>query len=206
LQNRLALFKKSEICWALSYFAVAYLAILGIKYLGVIMVENNNNTSKTGPQGTQVFEVNEVNKMIAKEIIESRSPDASLPALIGISNDVIGQQYVLNKDKMEIGRRPNSDIVLTEASVSSMHAQIIRDGENWKILNLLSSNGTFVNSEKVVEQVIVEGDMIGFAGSEFVFSKVEAEKATSQAKKSNNLVIVLVVMVIAVAALMYSIL
>lgn len=170
------------------------------------MVDNNNNTSKTGPQGTQVFEVNDVNKMIAKEIIESRSPSANLPALIGISNDVIGQQYVLNKNKIEIGRRPNSDIVLTDASVSSMHAQIIKDGENWKVLNLLSSNGTFVNSEKIAEKVIIEGDMIGFAGSEFVFSKVEEESQESDSGSSNNLVIVIVVLVIAFSALAYSLL
>ena len=168
------------------------------------MVDNNNNTSKTGPQGTQVFEVNDVNKMIAKEIIESRSPDANLLALIGISNDVIGQQFVMNKNKIEIGRRPNSDIVLTDASVSSMHAQIIKDGEHWKVLNLLSSNGTFVNSEKIAEKVIVEGDMIGFAGSEFVFSKVEEETQESSSGSSNNLVIVIVVLVIALAALAYS--
>ncbi len=170
------------------------------------MVDNNNNTSKTGPQGTQVFEVNDVNKMIAKEIIESRSPSANLPALIGISNDVIGQQYVLNKNKIAIGRRPNSDIVLTDASVSSMHAQIIKDGENWKVLNLLSSNGTFVNSEKIAEKVIIEGDMIGFAGSEFVFSKVEEESQESDSGSSNNLVIVIVVLVIAFSALAYSLL
>jgi FHA domain-containing protein len=149
------------------------------------MSDNNDGLGKTGPQGTQVFEVNEINKMIAKEIVESQSEAACMPALIGISNDVIGQQFILRKSKIEVGRRPNSDIVLTEASVSSMHAQIIADDEGWKVLNLLSSNGTFVNGEKVVDQKLQQGDMIAFGGAEFVYSLVE-DDAPKNAKKSNN--------------------
>lgn len=156
------------------------------------MSENNhqNETSKTGPQGTQVFELDEVNKMIAKEIIESKSDNANMPALIGVSNDVIGQQYILRKNKIEVGRRPSSDIVLTEASVSSMHAQIIGDAGEWKVLNLLSSNGTFVNGEKIADKQIVEGDMIGFAGSEFVFSMVEDDLPSTPTKSNWTLVLV----------------
>jgi len=162
--------------------------------------------NKMGPQGTQVFELDEVNRMIAKEIVESKSDNANMPALIGVSNDVIGQQYILRKSKVEIGRRPNSDIVLTESSVSSMHAQIVTDGEGWKVLNLLSSNGTFVNGKKVVQQAIVEGDMIGFAGSEFVFSLVEDDMPKQSKESKGNLVIVAVVFAIATALLMYVIL
>jgi len=174
------------------------------------MNDKNNNQSKssdkTGPQGTQVFELDEINKMIAKEIVESKSDKANMPALIGVSNDVIGQQFILRKSKTEIGRRPNSDIVLSESSVSSMHAQIIADGDGWKVLNLLSSNGTFVNGKKVVQQPIVEGDMIGFAGSEFVFSLVEDDMPSQPEKSNNNLAIVGVVFAIAIALLIFVIL
>jgi len=167
------------------------------------MTENENQTSKTGPQGTQVFEVSEINKMIAKEILESRSEKANMPALIGISNDVVGQQYIFRKDKIEIGRRPTSDIVLDEASVSSMHAQIIGDEGAWRVLNLLSSNGTFVNGEKVVDQQIVPGDMVAFAGSEFVFSLVEDDEPESNGKSSNNLLIAGVVLAAAISLMIY---
>ncbi len=168
------------------------------------MTEKQNEAGKTGPQGTQVFEVSEINKMIAKEILDSRSENADKPALIGISNDVVGQQYIFRKSKIEIGRRPTSDIVLNEASVSSMHAQIIEDNGEWRVLNLLSSNGTFVNGEKVVDQAIVPGDMIAFAGSEFVFSLVEDDEPKAKSEKSsNNLIIVGAVLAVAILALLY---
>lgn len=167
------------------------------------MTEKENESGKTGPQGTQVFEVSEINKMIAKEILDSRSESADKPALIGISNDVVGQQYIFRKDKIEIGRRPTSDIVLNEASVSSMHAQIIQDDGEWRVLNLLSSNGTFVNGEKVVDQPIVPGDMIAFAGSEFVFSLVEDDEPQAKPKSSNNLLVVGIVLAVAISVLIY---
>jgi pSer/pThr/pTyr-binding forkhead associated (FHA) protein len=168
------------------------------------MTEKENDAGKTGPQGTQVFEVSEINKMIAKEILDSRSENADKPALIGISNDVVGQQFIFRKSKIEIGRRPTSDIILNEASVSSMHAQIIEDNGEWRVLNLLSSNGTFVNGEKVVDQTIVPGDMVAFAGSEFVFSLVEDdEPKDSRQQKSNSLLLVGVGLAVAISALIY---
>jgi len=173
---------------------------------GAFMNDKNKTPGKTGPQGTQVFEVNEINKMIAKEIIESQTESANMPALVGVSNDVIGQQYILRKNKIEVGRRPNSDIVLNEASVSSMHAQLIREGNNWKVLNLLSSNGTFVNGEKVIDKILQTGDMIAFAGSEFVYSMVEDDMPTSKSSGSNLFIVTGVILAVAFSALIFFLL
>ncbi|MGB0496552.1 MAG: FHA domain-containing protein [Kangiellaceae bacterium] len=150
------------------------------------MMSTDDDVSKMGPQGTQVFEVDEINKMVAKEIIESQSENANMPALIGVSSDVVGKQYILRKDKIEVGRRPSSDIVLTESSVSSMHAQVIQSEGEWKILNLLSSNGTFVNGDKVVDQILKPGDMVSFASSEFVFSLVEDDREEESVSSNKN--------------------
>ena len=158
---------------------------------------NSNDSEKLGPQGTQVFEVNEINKMVAKEIIDSQIEGASLSALIGISHDVIGQQFVLTKDKIEVGRRPSSDIVLNNSSVSSMHAQVIKQDGGWKILNLLSSNGTYINGEKIIDKMINVGDLIAFAGSEFVYSMVEDDTVV-KVESSNKKVVIITCLVIAV--------
>ncbi|PHS13521.1 MAG: hypothetical protein COA86_16855 [Kangiella sp.] len=166
----------------------------------------NDDASKMGPQGTQVFEVDEINKMVAKEIVDSQSENADMPALIGISSDVVGTQYILRKDKVEIGRRPSSDIVLTESSVSSMHAQVIQSEGEWKVLNLLSSNGTFVNGEKVINQVLKPGDMIAFAGSEFVFALVEDDEIEEESSASNKLIPIVIGGVVIVGAFLWFLL
>ncbi|TQV86997.1 FHA domain-containing protein [Aliikangiella coralliicola] len=170
------------------------------------MTNKDDREKSMGPQGTQVFELDEVNKMIAAEIAESQSVSATIPALIGVSNNVTGQKFVLSKNKLEVGRRPNSDISLNESSVSAMHAHIIRDGENWKVLNLLSSNGTFVNGEKIVEKTITPGDRVAFAGAEFVFTLIDEPLAKKSTSKNLALVLVAVGLVAAFGGLLYFIL
>jgi len=149
------------------------------------MTNRGYQTGKTGPQGTEVFNLDDVNKMIAREIVEARPEGANMPALIGVSNDTIGHQFILRKNKIKVGRRSGCDILLSEPSVSSVHAQIIHDREEWKVFNLLSSNGTFVNGKKVTESKIKMGDLITFGGSEFVFSMV-VDDMPEDNKNSNN--------------------
>ena len=159
-----------------------------------------------GPQGTQVFEVDDVNKMIAQEIAQSQPVDAATPALIGLSENVSGVQVILLKEKLEVGRRPSCDIVLNDSSVSSMHAQLINSGGQWKVLNLLSSNGTFVNGEKVSEKFIVPGDRIAFAGAEFVFAMVDEPMQGKSSSRNLTLIFVAIALAAAFAGLFYFIL
>lgn len=166
----------------------------------------NNNTNTMGPQGTQVFDLSSVNAMLAAEISESEDEHADTPAIIGVSDAVMGQRFLLLKDKVEVGRRPSSDVVIDHASVSAMHAQLIKDGNDWKVLNLLSSNGTFVNGEKVVEQKIQKGDRIGFGGAEFVFARVVNPGKEKPEMSSYALIAMGMVLLSALAGILYFLL
>ena len=166
----------------------------------------NKNEASMGPQGTQVFDLDEVNKMVAAEISNSRTSTANIPAFIGLSSSLNGQKFILAKDKLEVGRRPNSDIVLNETSVSSMHAQIIKDGANWKVLNLLSSNGTFVNGEKIVEKIIQLGDRVAFAEAEFVFTLIDEEKQIKTSHGNLPITLAAVGLLLAFSALYFFVL
>lgn len=170
------------------------------------MTDKDNDNSSMGPQGTQVFEKNDINQMIADKIANAQSGTATTPALIGVSEKVAGLQIILMKDKLEVGRRPTADIVLEDGSVSSMHAQIIKQGEDWKVLNLLSSNGTFVNGEKVSEKFISSGDRIAFAGAEFVFTYVDEPMPSVKESSNSGIIIIAVALVAALAGLFYFIL
>lgn len=61
-----------------------------------------------------------------------------------------------------IGRNTNCVIVVDSAGVSRQHAEIISDddGKSWKINDLGSVNGTFVNGERVTERVLVDKDVV----------------------------------------------
>jgi Zn-dependent protease with chaperone function len=68
---------------------------------------------------------------------------------------------------ISIGRQPDNDIVLSETFISANHAQLIMDADGrWFIHDLRSSNGTFVNGERITEPTLIfENDQILLGGS-----------------------------------------
>ena len=62
---------------------------------------------------------------------------------------------------MSIGRAPDNDMVLDSPLVSRIHAQVERVGQRYRIKDLNSSNGTFVNGERITGETWVKpGDML----------------------------------------------
>ena len=59
-----------------------------------------------------------------------------------------------------IGRADNADIRLPHPSVSAAHCRIGRDDRDWQVLDLGSTNGTYVNEQRKREHYLCRGDMI----------------------------------------------
>ena len=66
----------------------------------------------------------------------------------------------LAKEKMTIGRSPNSDIFLNERTVSREHAIISKKGGTYQIMDCDSYNGLWVNNKNVSVSEIHNGDTI----------------------------------------------
>jgi pSer/pThr/pTyr-binding forkhead associated (FHA) protein len=72
-----------------------------------------------------------------------------------------GRIFEIRKDRLTIGRSRESDIFLEDLAVSRLHTTISRDGQGqYVIRDESSANGTYVNGQKVTEQVLAEGDEI----------------------------------------------
>lgn len=82
-------------------------------------------------------------------------------ALKFISGKYQGGEFPLKQDKqIVIGRSSELDMVLVEDMVSRKHAKIMISAGNITIEDLGSTNGTFVNGEKVKQARLKEGDRI----------------------------------------------
>jgi cytochrome P450/NADPH-cytochrome P450 reductase len=68
---------------------------------------------------------------------------------------------------VRIGRSPESDIVIPDTSASRNHAEMRRAGAALRIVDLGSSNGTYVNGQRVKESPLSEGDIVGIGSSVF---------------------------------------
>jgi predicted component of type VI protein secretion system len=71
-----------------------------------------------------------------------------------------------------IGRAPDNQLVVNDPRVSSHHAQIRPEGQGYDIVDLGSSNGTFVNEQRLVPHVprlLYAGDLIRIGDTWFTY-------------------------------------
>lgn len=83
-----------------------------------------------------------------------------------------GKVFSLEPYPMIIGRRENCDIIITDSSVSRRHARVEYYQGSFKLSDLGSTNGTFVNGVRIDKKVIEPGDAVKF-GSTLCYFKVE---------------------------------
>jgi len=90
--------------------------------------------------------------------------EMEMPALIVQEGQGVGQRWLLEKERVTIGRSVDCDIVLTERQVSRRHAQIRRTDDQYILEDLGSKNGTYVNGREVTgPYVLQDGDEIQIA-------------------------------------------
>jgi YD repeat-containing protein len=86
------------------------------------------------------------------------------------SGELASREFLIG-EALELGREPDNDAMLPDPKVSRHHARIRRDGERYVLADLGSSNGTFVNGERVNAPASLEdGDVILLGDVELVFS------------------------------------
>jgi len=82
--------------------------------------------------------------------------------IVLLSEGFNGRTYELKVDRTTVGRVSDNAFEIPEASVSSHHAEIILQGNDVLIRDLGSTNGTFVNGEKITEAVLKPGQTLRF--------------------------------------------
>src|SRR3982751_584340 len=66
------------------------------------------------------------------------------------------RRLVFNKPEVTIGRVQGNDIVLPKGNVSKRHARIVLKDGKFIIVDLKSTNGTYVNGRKITSPLVVK--------------------------------------------------
>lgn len=129
--------------------------------------------------GTQFFtDTNESNAVDAyRQGKLNLPPIGDAPRLVGLNGQLKGKVLPLTSDDKtsairtwKIGRDANTvDLVIADSNVSGQHAQLVNEGARWKVVNWMSTNGTFVNGEKGLSTYLKSGDIIRLGGTELAF-------------------------------------
>jgi predicted component of type VI protein secretion system len=80
--------------------------------------------------------------------------------ILTFGNKVLSNHLVAPESEISIGRDPSNDVVIEHPSVSGRHAKIRQSASGVFIADLGSTNGTFVNEDKIVDCQLAHQDWI----------------------------------------------
>jgi pSer/pThr/pTyr-binding forkhead associated (FHA) protein len=70
-----------------------------------------------------------------------------------------------------VGRSPGAEFIVDAALVSRLHCQLTAGATELEVVDLESTNGTFVNGERVSKALLKEGDRLGVGRVELLVSR-----------------------------------
>lgn len=80
--------------------------------------------------------------------------------LVLLSQGLTGRTHELTVDKTTIGRVEDNSFPITEPSVSSHHCEVLLRGPEVVVKDLNSTNGSYINGEKISESVLKPGQIL----------------------------------------------
>lgn len=103
-----------------------------------------------------------------------------IASLLGRTGVVKGTRFPIRGPVASVGRGEYNDIVLPDASVSTMHAKLQRRDGVWMAVDLGSTNGTFVDEEAVRDDVALSpGATLRFGELSLMFEPLDDEPAAA---------------------------
>ncbi len=105
---------------------------------------------------TATYRIGETGEFIPVELGDVVARGAAL--VIRSGGGRVGESFVLEADRMTIGRRPDADIFLDDVTVSRDHAMLVHRSDEWFLDDLGSLNGTYVNRQRIESQRLGDGD------------------------------------------------
>jgi len=121
---------------------------------------------------------------VGEQSTTDNKPDDSRPArpsnapvgtaLLTVIGDNLSVDYfALTGEEALVGRATEAAVVLDDVTVSRQHAKLSREGAKWRVKDLRSLNGTYVNKERVESKELKDGDELQIGKFRFVFVSPE---------------------------------
>ena len=86
-----------------------------------------------------------------------------------------GSRYLLDGDLSTVGRHPESDIFLDDITVSRRHVEFRRAEGGFRVHDVGSLNGTYVNGDRVDDAELANGDEVRIGKFRLIFFASDAK-------------------------------
>ncbi len=117
--------------------------------------------------------------------------EQDVAAIVQLVDGVVANRFEISNQGLKFGRTGDNQVIIDDRAVSSEHAEIrLHVDEQGNKLYLLrdldSTNGTFINEQKIKEQILRHKDVVRVGWNNFTFldeDEIDLEK-TTKVKKS----------------------
>ena len=106
-------------------------------------------------------------------LAELKKMPSGKSGLLVIKGPNIGDKFFIDKEEYSIGRSPESDVLLDDITVSRRHAILKRSGDECRLIDTGSLNGSYVNSYIVDEAILKNGDRVQIGKYIFLFFSIK---------------------------------
>jgi pSer/pThr/pTyr-binding forkhead associated (FHA) protein/tetratricopeptide (TPR) repeat protein len=136
-----------------------------------------------------------------------RADGSGLARLVVTSSNFAGQEFLLDKAAVVIGRTDENDVVINHRSISRHHAKVVRENGHYHVVDLQSANGVRVNGEEYGKVELRRGDHIDLGhvrlrfvapGEDFIFER-DAQVVDVTGGKSSRTGLIVALVVVALA-------
>ncbi len=103
--------------------------------------------------------------------------------VLSFNGDVV-KDYELDKEILTIGRKPENDIHIDNLAVSGHHAKILTILNDSFIEDIGSTNGTFINGNKIVKHALQNGESIVIGQHELKYDNANADDEENDFEKT----------------------
>ena len=103
------------------------------------------------------------------QVVRPQSQGDAYLVLIYPPGAEMGKRFLLDKREITLGRGADCDLVIDRDSVSRMHARVYRTGGRWRVRDLDSTNGSYVNDEQITDSPLKDSDLVKIGAAIFKF-------------------------------------
>ncbi len=82
-----------------------------------------------------------------------------------------GNAHPITPAGLVIGRSRECDLRVADGNASRRHAEVVRDGDAYVVVDLGSTNGTELNGRRITREVLSDGDRITIGATDLVFGR-----------------------------------
>jgi two-component system, cell cycle response regulator len=102
-----------------------------------------------------------VTQVVQKTAADEGTGNDCLVVIYSPEPGLLGKRFVLDRAVLRVGRGADNTVVLEGDSVSRRHARFEKRGNRWHVVDLNSTNGTYLNEQLVVgEQILTNSDRV----------------------------------------------